>query len=677
MQKVCSRRFLVPKFDPELESRFAHHRRSRNVKGLRIAAPLVLMGAAFMSYVSSWEGCAMFYRITGWAAAVIMLTGLALVIVKCIPLWVFDSAFAGAAVILSLNFSLSFHRLEQMLGTTCSGQLLDKLDDEMYGPFSFATIVHATSMLMQPSQEAMLFVCVVCPAVYLLLLLRFGSHQATDYVARAYFIFTIFFFCVFQGSRHYENERRRKFLEITRHESNWTDLWNILKNAAVPVAVFGGEDKVVGGETTFESTKLCVNFWNESFQMYTEQKVDPGTAYNDVLSLAHESASQLKDAVLRAIDPARRQTTKQMLTCLVTPKGPVWFQLDIWPVTTAGCGPQAMVIGSDVSEFVSAHQSFLRRVQSEKDESPEAESVAEQEQDQGLFALHGVGETSDTGADSLAPRRAPLEASALMHREDGVLSQCTTALQVFFHRPMEGESLLQHVLAPDQKEILDVVGRVLQGSGSEQLAVHMFSRPLKGQPRKRGRFRRTFLKFEETGLGHSAHVRVVITPECGLYPVSEMGDDDSTISSKGGLGAKMGKSEPDVSHSFAGTPGEDSLRKSMECSGTESVDFGDQETNGQQAQGELLQSGALKMRMTAIKTQMFTFTCALPEMTQADSIGFLLAAIGEVEKPPWTNHYRPFSDWVCSRCGSNNENDDEECVVCAHERDRLRRAVCL
>jgi len=678
MQKVCSRRCVIQKFDPELESRFAQHRRSRNVEGLRIAAPLLLITASFMSYISSWEGCSMVYRISGWAAAVLMLIGFAILIVKCIPLWVFDSAFAGAVIIASLNSFFSYYRLEQMLGAKCSGQF-DEYDDEMFGPFSLATLFHAWSMLLQPSQEAMLFICIVCPIIYLLLIFLFGSHQASDYVAQAYIIFGIFIFCVYHGSRHYENERRRKFLEIAGHQSNWTDLWHILKNAAVPVAVFGVGDEVVGGETTFEPTKLCVNFWNESFRMYTEQKVDPGTAYDDVLTLVHESASQFKDAVLRAIEPALRQTTKQMLTCLLTPKGPVYFQLDIWPVTTDAGGPQAMVIGSDISEFVSAHQSLLRRVQSEKDKNSEAESVAEQEQeqDQGLLASRGAGESSGTGEDSLAPHRASPEISALMHREGGVLSQCTTAFRVFFNRPMEGQPLLQYVLDPDRKEILEVVGRVLRGSGSEQLSVHMFRRPSRGQQQKKGLSRRTFLKIDETGLGHSDQVRVVIIPECRLHPVSEMGDNDSTASSKGWLGAKMGTSEPDVSLSTAATPVDDGLSEPIGRSRTGSADSGNKETDGQQAQAELLQSRALQMRKTAIETQMFTLSCALPEMTQADSTGFLLAAIGAVQKPPWANHYRRFDDWVCSRCGSNNVNDDDECAVCFHERDRLRRAVCV
>jgi len=642
MHNVCASRLFIPKFDPELESRFTEHRRSANVKGVRIAAPLLLSITIALNCVAPWEECSLFYRVGAVASVIAACIGFTLMSVKSVPFWVSDCTIAGAVFMYAAHSFFTFYRLGELLGTECNSDY----DDELVGVFSVGGAIHAWSLLLQPSQEAMFFIALICPAIYLLVILVFGTHQASHYIARVYSVFLIVIFCVYQGSRRHEKERRRHFRDITDHQTSWSDLWHAMQHASVPVAVFGATDNVVAGAVALDSAHISIKIWNDAFQMYTEQKVVPGTPFNDVVTIAHESASELKDAVREAIDPALRKTTKKMLTQLVTPNGPAWLQLDIWPVTTASAGFQAMVIGSDVSEFVIAHQSLLQRIPPEQEQSPMA-GVMEREQDECLLMSHGPLEGPEPAAAALAPRSASTEASALLHREDCVLSQCTTALSVFFNCPMEGRSLLPHVLGPEQKEIVDAVGRVLEGSGSEQLPVHLFSRPPKDQRLKRHTSRKVFLQFHDTGLGHSTYVRVVIIPECRLRTVSETGDNETTVAGTCGLGAKMVESEPDISPH--------------------------PETEDRRTQAEVLQSKALQTRKIYVETILFYLTCNLPEAKQSDSVNFLHAALEELQTPQWANRYRRFTGWVCARCMSHNTSDDTECSVCMHERESLPR----
>jgi len=676
MHKVCAKCLVIPNFGPELESRFAEHRRAANVKGLRFAAPLLLVSTIAFNFVSSWEECSLFYRLGILVSAITALIGFMCLMVKSIPLWVSDSTIAVATFMYAAHSFFTYFRLGAMLGTDCGNS---DYDDEMEGPFSVSIVIHAWSHLLQPSQESMRFIALLCPAVYVLLILTFGTHQAAQRMGRAYFNFLIFIFCVFEGSYRYEKERRRKFLDITGHQTSWSNLWHALQHASVPVAVFGAGDNTVAGEAGLESTQLSVQFWNDAFYEYTEQQVVPDTPFNDVVTLAHESASELKDAVLQAIDPALRKTTKQMLTQLVTPKGPVWLQLDIWPVTTASAGFQAMVIGSDVSEFITAHQSLLQKVQPEQDESPRAGAAGEQEQDECRLVLKGAVERSQPVEVALPPRSASADISALLHGEDCVLSQCTAALSVFFNRLMEGVSLLPYVLSPERKEILDAVGRVLEGSGSEQLPVHMFSPQVRGRRWKKGWSRKLFLQFHDAGLGHSNHVRVAIIPECRLHTVSEADDNEVTETGICGLGGRTGESEPDIGPAFTSTPMDDDVqaelpgrRRRVASARAGSGTPPHPETGGQR---QVLPSRALQMRKTAVETYLFHLTCHLPEATQAEAVCFLLAALGEVQKPRWAKQYRRCTGWLCGWCKSHNFIDDDECAVCAHGREASARST--
>jgi len=337
------------RFDPTTELEYTKHKMELNRRSYRFFLPFIVLPMGLFQVVASWSGCALFYRCCD-ATTLIHFFGSWLTSLRDPTLH--DVAWTFGISKFVFHSTLSYSRFGRLTGMDCSAYAAD--DDEAYSLLlcTLGITVLCWSIRLSPRANMVIFVTMVLQWVVQLLAL--GSHQDFYYVVKLTLIWFGIVSFLFLGSITFDNAQRTEFKLHRRFKEQERELWSILQKASVPVAVFSGTSR----EDT--SKDISVVFWNDALLDMCSTVVQEGTKVDDVVPLGTEAMDPLKEAIRAAIDPAKQQKVRQLLVPIIGPKGATWLSLDVAPVVRDGSSQfQAMVIGSDVSAFVSQHKSLL------------------------------------------------------------------------------------------------------------------------------------------------------------------------------------------------------------------------------------------------------------------------------------------------------------------------------
>jgi len=302
--------------------------------------------SAFLA-VSSWSGCDLWYRIAdGITLLQFLFAWWTTYRVSCLN----DLAWISVLCQYSFVGTLTYWRQGKITGLDCVGAADD---DESYVLLTTVVGITLFSRFIRLSSYANIFMWSAVMMQWICQVVLIGTHQDAEYIARVSILFIVILIMLFQGGVSADKALRKQFDQNVRFQEQEQELWKILKKASVPIAVFGCRN----GKEAIDDIRVV--FWNDTLAAMSTTQVSEGTSINDV-SLSQEALEQLQKAIRAAINPLEQATARQLIVPIFGTKSTTWLSLDVWPVAREGLPTlQAMVLGSDVSDFVNQHKSLL------------------------------------------------------------------------------------------------------------------------------------------------------------------------------------------------------------------------------------------------------------------------------------------------------------------------------
>eukprot|EP00929_Paragymnodinium_shiwhaense_P000427 TRINITY_DN100678_c0_g1_i1.p1 TRINITY_DN100678_c0_g1~~TRINITY_DN100678_c0_g1_i1.p1 ORF type:complete len:686 (-),score=119.13 TRINITY_DN100678_c0_g1_i1:214-2271(-) len=289
--------------------------------------------------------------------------------------------------------SVTSERIERLLDVELShGENIVLYNNEPYCILWSLLAMLATASIHLMSDRNLLVMAIFGPCVWLLQALTLGSAYAVVDLLKLFLMYCTLSLFLWVAARRREAEYEK---EMVRQ----SELLDIINNASVPIAVVGTTDaygkgnkkirsrplrrflRSSAGDADSESSSsectqqqpkqpqpgvepdwselLQLELWNTAMEEATLTKVTAGTILEEVPCLkTSEQMSLLANALWLALQ--KKVRTERMLLPFASTAGTVWLQLDICHVSLDG--PKAIVIGSDVTQFVEEHYSLLQPV---------------------------------------------------------------------------------------------------------------------------------------------------------------------------------------------------------------------------------------------------------------------------------------------------------------------------
>mmetsp|Transcript_46816 Transcript_46816/g.102298 ORF Transcript_46816/g.102298 Transcript_46816/m.102298 type:complete len:716 (+) Transcript_46816:61-2208(+) len=292
--------------------------------------------------------------------------------------------------------------------------------------------------------------------------------------------------------------------ELMRLHSERSEMLHVMKHAAVPV-FFASLD-----ETT---KKIRIDMWNTALSEMTTQ-VAEGSLLEDVPCIhpmqVEVLAKSLRQAFSKHTDNADH--TQRMLLQMTGRKGHVWLQVDLWFVQQSGL--KALVIGSDITDFVDTHHSLLQIIPEESGERPEQKVEP-----------------------SEAPAFADIDANTL------ILQKCSAQFDMFFKRRMESKSILEYMSPHDKEGFKQAVASVAATGAPQDLVVgvrasHEQMVSKRGKPALRDTFIPVMMQLSSLDEGEIIGAAPFST---NVITIAVMGLDHESQKAQSDPGCRIGK----------------------------------------------------------------------------------------------------------------------------------------
>jgi len=342
-----------------------------------------------------------------------------------------------AAVLLVLFHFISYQSLTlgrantilSWLSTYDSESADMQSGDEAYSMLFNTFVLGICGYFHLLSLRAFFVLAVFAPITWILQVVFLGSHETFNYLLRLGFIYVSLCFLSFLRVRVTLHQLEAEFL---RHLSEWSEVLSILQQASVPIALvrsagvgppasrrashrvntaelrgtssgdasrtarteavaghaandYGlvslsslADDSVTVGEE-IETSILQIELWNDALTELCQGRNETGTLVEKLPCFRPEDQAALMHAVRQALS-VRREHTRRLLLPLYAAAAVTFLQLDVFPLSMGSL--KAIIIGSDVTEFVQQHQSLLHRVDGF---SPLLESLPEISENSGDF----------------------------------------------------------------------------------------------------------------------------------------------------------------------------------------------------------------------------------------------------------------------------------------------------
>jgi len=532
----------------------------------------------------------------------------------------FDITSALALLLYSFTSLLTYERCYSLLSafvTLSSANSLHSVTGFSEGHGMLLTIMGVLVMANFRVATGMTFVVISLagPIIWVLQIGILGTALDTTSMIKLMGTYAFLSMLLCHFVFRMDNERLDEFVRL---HSERSEMIHIMRHAAVPI-FFTSLEKTTG--------QVRIQMWNNILADMTH-KIAEGTLLRDVTCMHPAQAENLAKAVKRTLSKPEDRA-QRMLLQLFGGAGHVWLQIDAWPVQHMGL--KAIVIGSDVTEFVDRHRSLLWHV-------PE-ESVVRDEK----YVPH----TSSNR-----------ELSAAFDPTSMLLRSCSPNFNVFFKRRMDAQNFLDFVFSQDQSSLREVVTLVAQGGASQDVEVGLLVsqvRSLRRRRRDRDSFGRAVpvpvritISDDDEDNGTHGFLRLVIS-DCDCERDSsapEAQSDPGEFVELRGNHQRQAKSEGSFRLGEAGVSKQKEAQASLVSAEGADGAFGVQED-------ELLVHMLCVLRHLAP-----SFDHAMNEIVKLVDV---LAARSE--------HFRQIfgtgcNGWKCTSCNALNDSDDTDCFIC-------------
>lgn len=368
------------RFTPQQEREYNNLRKDNamNLMQYRVV-PLILLVTSVYLFIGEWAGPNFFWRFNSIASAVAAVTWM--IVLRCCPkhlkfsdqlslLWalhfIWYQSMTHNRVVSMFQYSDDTHR-------PCWEPEQDVNNEEKAVLWQLVAVIGSTNLrVMSPSHATVL--SILAPIIWSLQAIVLGSVYSPNGLFRILILYCVSSALALVGARHADTQLRYRFLETLRLKSERSVVHNIMQHVSVPIAIVspGFKDGSSSKKNAGDQLVQRVALWNDTLAEITSLKVLDGSLLSDITPLKNGKA--LEDALWRALDPEGPETTRKLLLPIIKGSTITWLQVDVWPMQVdaqeQNVTPQAMIIGSDVTEFVSKNQSLLHVV-GDKDDNLE------------------------------------------------------------------------------------------------------------------------------------------------------------------------------------------------------------------------------------------------------------------------------------------------------------------
>eukprot|EP00929_Paragymnodinium_shiwhaense_P068647 TRINITY_DN34564_c0_g1_i1.p1 TRINITY_DN34564_c0_g1~~TRINITY_DN34564_c0_g1_i1.p1 ORF type:complete len:876 (+),score=139.28 TRINITY_DN34564_c0_g1_i1:126-2753(+) len=501
---------------------FSEYRREEVIKSTRFLTPGIVISACLALLLLPWDSCSSFYRLRDVLCLVETLLAMWILRSRQLSMRAFDMFVSCALLHFLCHSMFTKRRASLFLGASCDSS---EPDDETFVLFFASAGLQAVASCTYLPGVSLLVIEGVAVSIYLLQVMLAGSTQRSSDLLQCLFFHLVCCVAAFGNALQQDSELQRRFLVSAGCDT----AWDFLRHTSVPVALVraakqkeptaphlekgqAGSAESMDGE---QPAPLCVNLWNNGMAMLTACNVSAGTLIDEIAALKSEFKPHLQAAIERALDRVTPRITKQLLLPFVGASGTVWLQLDIIPVIApGGTTREALVIGSDVSEFVNSHTALLHeaygRFCTEKDQADEVLGHRGSEAERPVYADR-------------------LTAMVDMQDVSWKLFECSQAFNQLFTCDMNGCVFLSHLIGHDRTAAMEAAKLALSGHGAQQVGASIL---LGSDERGQMMNCHVFLQFDIVADAQQDTLKMILIPDvdpdadlvaaCGADSASEL-----------------------------------------------------------------------------------------------------------------------------------------------------------
>jgi len=627
---------------PDLREGYLQSKREWEARNLKIVVIVTYLVAGYYSFASGFQTAShWFVRINNYmtvsSVTVVFVLRAGLrdnAFPSCMrsPLeWVEKAFLFGGLAHYAIILAMTWERVDTLLLLSNEDLVVANVGlGEPYIVMWNLLAISACAHLHILSTTGLLLFSIFSPLQWALQCCVLGTKLEGDTLLQVLGVYIAFCVMGFLGGRRNNLDHLTSYIRLHTERGQ---VMQIFRQASVPIFSVGRRQD--------GAREVQVELWNAALEELTQSSVPYGTPLRSVACLRSSTASVLLSAIERALGEGAGRT-KRKLVPLISAAGVVWMQADVWPVNSDGT--KAIIIGSDVTEFVARHQSLLHFV-------PE----------DGLGEQHRERQTAN---DCQGNCVAQLDPHAL------TVLDCSPQFNILMQRRMRGRPFLDHVTSREQqKAIRRAVEAVLAGRPAQMVMAEFADCAEAGKQRQHGRHK-TQVNSRRVVLCISLIVeQVSLQVEVLSSERGNSAEDDAAIcrSDPGAADSDTFTLDPD------GTSGNDLdvCKCHSEPRQNNWEELGNLHVNSPPASEDSRLSPRAppqaELRVDAVAIHLIDLSRRFNLTTFEESYCYLQTALQRITANRAQSARRwggPCTSWRCQFCNGWNDEDEDICEVC-------------